>query len=105
MTSGVFCPSMLNRGSYFPGPQELYTAFASAGTAADDAMIAPGLRSWFGHPSSRWPMPGADELSTVEWHRAQVTPTLERWSCPFTGSTVPTMPTTELSLISVSVVA
>ena len=47
-------------------------------TAGDNAMIAPTFRSRFGHPSSRLPMPGAKELSTVEWHNAQVVPTLLR---------------------------
>ncbi len=36
--------------------------------------MAPGLRSRFGCPSSRAPMPGANELSTVEWQSAQVIP-------------------------------
>ena len=50
--------------------------FSAAGTAGDSAMIAPRLRSRFGQPSSRLPMPGGKELSTVEWHNAQVVPTL-----------------------------
>ena len=37
--------------------------------------IAPTFRSWLGQPSSRRPIPGANELSTVEWQTAQVRPT------------------------------
>ena len=36
--------------------------------------IRPTFRSWFGQPSSRLPIPGANESSTVEWQRAQVMP-------------------------------
>ena len=56
---------MLNRGSYLPGPQELYTALASSGTAGERAMILPGSSSRLGQPSSRWPIPSISELSTV----------------------------------------
>ena len=34
-------------------------------------MIAPGFRSRLGQPSSRLPIPSANELSTVEWQRAR----------------------------------
>ncbi len=37
--------------------------------------MAPTLRSRLAQPSSRCPIPGAKELSTVEWHTAQVIPT------------------------------
>ena len=50
-------------------------------------------------------MPGANELSTVEWHSAQVVPTRVSVSCPLTVSTVPFRPTTALSLSSATVVA
>ena len=36
--------------------------------------MAPTLRSRLGQPSSRWPMPGANESSTVEWQSAQLMP-------------------------------
>src|SRR2546422_3495937 len=39
------------------------------------SMILPGSRSRLVHPSRRWPMPNASELSTVEWQTAQVRPT------------------------------
>ena len=38
-------------------------------------IIAPTFRSRLGQPSSRFPIPGANELSTVEWQEAQVIPT------------------------------
>ena len=50
-------------------------------------------------------MPGANELSTVEWHSAQVTPTRVSVSAPLTVSTVPLRPTTASSLSSATVVA
>ena len=64
-------------------------------------MIAPGLRSRLGQPSSRLPIPGATELSTVEWQMAHVMPT--DLSCR--PRTVPTNPTTALSLINSTVMA
>ena len=64
-------------------------------------MIAPGLRSRFGQPSSRLPMPGVTESSTVEWQMAQVMPSLV--ILPF--STVPCRPTTASRPISATVVA
>ena len=48
----------------------------------------------FAQPSSRWPMPGANELSTEEWQSAQVMPTLV--SCP-ASLTLPRTPTTAFS--------
>src|SRR6266536_5241842 len=51
MTCGPFRPSKLNRGSYFPGPQELKTALVVASSAGDRATIAPTLRSRLGQPS------------------------------------------------------
>ena len=51
-------------------------------------------------------MPGANELSTVEWHSAQVMPTrVERVARRSTVSTVPFRPTTASSLSSATVVA
>jgi hypothetical protein len=50
-------------------------------------------------------MPGANELSTVEWHSAQVMPRCVRVSLPLTGSTVPLRPTTAPSLSSATVVS
>src|SRR4051794_3944612 len=47
-TRGVLFPSMLNRGSYLPGPHELYTAFWAGVIAGDNAMIAPTFKSRFG---------------------------------------------------------
>ena len=63
-------------------------------------MMAPGLRSRFGQPSSRLPIPLANESSTVEWQMAQVIPTRVNVSCPPTDSTVPTTPTTAFSFSS-----
>src|SRR5471030_958475 len=105
MTCGPFMPSSLKRGSYLPLPQELNTAFVGASKAGDSAMIAPGLRSRLGQPSSRLPMPGENELSTVEWHRAQVVPTCVSVSTPPMVSTVPWRPTTAFSFSNAIVVA
>src|SRR5688572_15215356 len=66
-------------------------------------MIAPTLRSRAAQPSRRRPIPGAKELSTVEWQSAQVMPTLR--SCWPEGSKNPRTPTTAFSLRSASVVA
>ena len=38
------------------------------------ATIAPTFRSRLAQPSSRWPMPGANESSTVEWQSAHWMP-------------------------------
>ena len=105
MTCGPFIPSRLKRGSYLPLPHELYTAFVAAGSAGESAMMAPGLRSRLGHPSSRLPIPGANESSTVEWQSAQVTPTRVSRSLPSIVSTVPLSPTTAFSLSSAMVVS
>ena len=86
-----------------PGVED--AAFVAASTAGDSAMIAPGLRSRLGQPSSRLPMPGANELSTVEWHSAQVMPTRVSGSTPLTVSTVPLRPTTASSFSRATVVA
>ena len=67
--------------------------------------MAPGFRSRLAQPSSRLPMPGAKELSTVEWQRAQVMPTRVSASLPLTVSTVPLRPTTASSLSKATVVA
>src|SRR6266545_2227942 len=105
MTCGPFSPSRLNRGSYFPGPQELKTALVGASSAGDKATMAPTLRSRLGQPSRRLPMPGAKELSTVEWHSAQVKPTRVSESLPPTVATVPLTPRTASSFKSATVVA
>ena len=66
--------------SNFPGPHAASTARAVASLTPSNAStalksgasatIAPTLRSRFAQPSSRWPIPCARELSTVEWHSA-----------------------------------
>jgi hypothetical protein len=105
MTTGVFNPSMLNRGSYLPAPQDRYTFRAASGTAGEAAIIRPGSRSRFGHPSSRCPNDGANESSTVEWQMEQAIPTRVNVCTPPTFLTVPTIPTTASSLIRATVVA
>src|SRR5690348_15054435 len=102
ITVGPFLPSKLYRGSYLPAPHELYTAFCAAESAGDSAMIAPGLRSRLGQPSSREPMPGAMRLSTVEWQSAHVMPSLVML---LLESTVAFTPTTAPNLSSSTVVA
>src|SRR5687768_3417412 len=90
-----FVPSnACNRGSYFPGPQLLKTAFCSAVSTGDNATIAPTFRSRLGQPSRRLPIPPVSELSTDEWHNAQVVPTDLRSPPPLTR---PITPTTALS--------
>ena len=64
------------RGSYFPGPQALNSALVATSSAGERATIAPTFRSMLAQPSSRLPIPGANELSTEEWQRAHVIPTL-----------------------------
>ncbi len=65
------------------------------------ATTAPTLRSRFGQPSRRLPMPFAKESSTVEWHSAHVMPTLVILS----PSNTPFTPTTALARSSSSVVS
>jgi hypothetical protein len=65
-------------------------------------MIVPTLRSRFGQPSRRRPIPGANESSTVEWQTAQVIPT--ELSVPSLLKK-PLRPTTAFSLRRASVVA
>src|SRR5215204_4923549 len=101
ISTGPLILSTLNRGSNLPGPHELYTAFCASVSAGERAIIAPGFKSLFGQPSSRLPTPAATESSTVEWQRAHVIPTDLSWG----PETLPTKPTTALSLISSTVVA
>src|SRR5262245_26041995 len=68
-------------------------------------MMAPGFSVRFGRPSIRFPIPGITESSTVEWHNAQVMPTLVRVSFPPWETTVPFTPTTALSFKRATVVA
>src|SRR3954447_24775659 len=103
---------MNSSASNLPGPQDART-FLTVGRSTPSRsvtglrvgaaeMIAPTLRSRLGQPSRRWPMPGANELLTVEWQTAQVRPIeLSRPLLVRCGLT----PTTALSLISASVVA
>src|SRR5262245_3710717 len=65
-------------------------------------MISPTLRSRFAQPSSRAPMPGANESSTVLWQSAHVMPTDSTLPSRFVKTRTPT---TALSLSSASVVA
>ena len=69
-------PSMNSSASNLPGPQEART-FLTVSTSVpsrsaiglrlgDSETIAPTLRSRLGQPSSRRPIPLANELSTVE---------------------------------------
>src|SRR3954464_5369421 len=103
--------SMNSSASNLPGPHDA-RPFLTVGTSTPSTpatglrfgaaeMIAPTLRSRLGQPSRRWPMPGANELFTVEWQTAQVNPIdvirPEEEKGPLT-------PTTALSLISASVV-
>src|SRR5687767_10025111 len=92
------------RGSYLPGPQLLNSFLVASSSSGDGdrATIAPTFRSVFAHPSSLLPIPVVTELSTVEWHRAHVMPTLVRRPVV---STVPFTPTTALSRNSSTVTA
>src|SRR4051812_28837444 len=90
------------RGSYLPGPQDLNSAFVAVSRTGDSAAIAPTFRWVLAQPSSRWPIPEANELSTEEWQSAHVTPTLAR--CP-ESSTDPLTPTTAFNRRSSTVTA
>src|SRR5689334_5779873 len=102
---------MNSSASNLPGPQLASTFFTVASSAPRTfstglrlgarETIAPTLRSRFGQPSRRLPMPGANELLTVEWQTAQVSPTERREPLRLN---LPCTPTTALSLISASVV-
>lgn len=48
-------------------------------------------------------MPAANKLSTVEWHKAQVTPTLVSMSLALMNSTLPLRPTTASSFSKATV--
>ena len=77
-------PSRSSSASNFPAPRPPAPSSRSprrpaAGWSNGDRsgaseMIAPTLRSRFGQPSSRLPMPGANESSTVEWQSAHWMP-------------------------------
>src|SRR5919204_5879430 len=81
-------PSRKTSASNFPGPQLESTLFSVLTSILSRSVIgflfgarptmAPTLRSRFGHPSRRLPIPAAKELSTVEWQTAQVSPSDER---------------------------
>src|SRR4030095_2002239 len=77
-------PSINKTAANFPGPQSPRT-FRKVGSStcnisaigfalSVNEIMPPTLRSLFGHPSSRLPIPGAKESSTVEWQTAQVIP-------------------------------
>src|SRR4051794_32239558 len=102
---------MNSSASNLPGPQDART-FLTVGRSTPSRsvtglrfgaaeMIAPTLRSRLGQPSRRWPMPGANELLTVEWQTAQVRPI--ELSRPVRVKW-PLTPTTALSLSRASVV-
>src|SRR5262249_19201013 len=63
----------------------------------------PTLSVRLGQPSRRRPIPVAIESSTVEWHSAQVMPTVARWL--FGPVTLPITPMTALSFSSSIVTA
>src|SRR3954453_20603546 len=105
-------PSRNSSASNLPGPHAPSTRFtvetfvcrrfATGCRLGDRDTIAPTLRSRFAQPSSRFPMPGAKESSTVEWHRAHSMPTDFRFPAE---SKMPFTPTTEFSLRSARVTA
>src|SRR6476660_7379646 len=77
-------PSINKTAANFPGPHLPRTLlnvasltcsiFAIGCALSVSEIIAPTLRSLLGHPSRRLPIPGAKELSTVEWQDAHVMP-------------------------------
>src|SRR5438045_9408071 len=103
LTSGacsVGLPSRKISASYFPGPQ-LVSTLLSVGTSTPSSVatgwrlgasetMAPTFRSRFGHPSRRLPMPGANELSTVERQRAQGMPNDLMPPAPYEDALTPT---------------
>ena len=60
------CPDPRRRAPCAPSPRRCAAATRPAAGSGTRPMIAPTLRSRLAQPSSRWPMPGANELSTVE---------------------------------------
>src|SRR3954454_5955435 len=97
-------PSRKSSASNLPGPHAPSTRLtvgtlvcsrlATGCRFGDSDTIAPTFRSRLAQPSSRFPMPGAKESSTVEWHSAHSIPT--DFSEP-AESKNPLTPTTELS--------
>src|SRR6266849_1297432 len=94
-------PSRFSSASNLPGPQlaRTFLVVASstlsnlliAGSPGPSDTIAPTLRSRFGQPSRRFPIPGAKESSTVEWQTAHESPIERRLPSalkfPFTPTT------------------
>src|SRR5215469_9453098 len=105
-------PSRSSSASNLPGPHALrtlctvatlvFSSFAIGCRFGANPMMAPTFRSRLAQPSSRWPMPGTRELSTVEWHSAHSMPTELR--LPLLPKK-PLTPITESSLRSFSVTA
>src|SRR6516225_1073978 len=105
-------PSSSSSASNLPGPHAFSTLWTVATSVCSrsamgcrlgaNPMMAPTFKSRLAQPSRRWPMPGARELSTVEWHSAHSIPTELR--LPLL-SKKPLTPTTALSFSSASVTA
>src|SRR3954466_5950439 len=103
---------MNSSASNLPGPHAARTFFTVATLVwsrwatglrfGDRDTMGPTWRAGFAQPSSRCPMPGAKELSTVEWHSAHSMPTERR--VPLEAK-MPLTPTTEFSLSSARVTA
>src|SRR5689334_6660527 len=105
-------PSLSSSASKRPGPQ-LARTFLTVSTSTPRSSvnglrfgasdtIAPTFRSRLAQPSSRWPTPGANESSTVEWHSAHWMPI--DFTLPSRSAKAVT-PTTALSFRSAIVVA
>src|SRR5713101_4669549 len=92
-------PSRFSSASNFPGPQLASTlrtvasstprSFVKNERSAESEMMAPTFRSRFGQPSRRCPIPGANELSTVEWHSAHWMPRVRRPPFPSENPVTP----------------
>src|SRR5262249_6557784 len=77
-------PSTSSSASYRPGPQAPTAFFTVAASTPSRSVngfrlgasetMAPTLRSRLAHASSRLPMPGENESSTVEWQNAHWIP-------------------------------
>jgi hypothetical protein len=64
------------RGSYFPGPHVLNSAFVASSSAGESATMRTDVQIGVRPAVETLADAGANESSTDEWHSAHVTPTM-----------------------------